>query len=98
MRNSGCEAFVVREGWEGLVRGNEESPAVETNLSSPPLAGAPVSTKAVPEKRRGGFVATYGEGELLKEGEGEQTLKGRYIIRVSPDSFLSVAALVSTVS
>lgn len=34
------------------------------------------------QPKRGGFVATYGEGELLKEGEGEQTLKGRYIIRV----------------
>lgn len=42
--------------------------------------GAPA---AMPPRRRGGFVPTYGEGELLKEGEGEQTLKDRYIIRVS---------------
>ena len=48
--------------------------------------GAPASSTPIPERRRGGFVATYGEGELLKEGEGEQTLKDRYIIRVSPVS------------
>lgn len=81
LRNSGCEAYVVREGWEGLVRGNEESSHVPNdNATSPPLAGAPVDVNA--PQRKGGFVATYGEGELLKEGEGEQTLKGRYIIRV----------------
>ena len=66
----GCEVYVVREGWEGLVRGNT-APAV-----------APET--ATPQRRRGGFVPTYGEGELLKEGEGEQTLKDRYIIRVRP--------------
>ncbi|GAA5921416.1 hypothetical protein JCM3775_003039 [Rhodotorula graminis] len=92
----GCEAFVVREGWEGLVRGNEESAHVETNASSPPLAGAPVATDAAPEKRRGGFVATYGEGELLKEGEGEQTLKGRYIIRVGWDDVRGFASIGGT--
>lgn len=72
----GCEVYVVREGWEGLVRGNtvpEQQHLVD---------GAPA---AMPPRRRGGFVPTYGEGELLKEGEGEQTLKDRYIIRVRPD-------------
>ena len=45
--------------------------------------GTPSTADPIPNRRRGGFVATYGEGELLKEGEGEQTLKDRYIIRVS---------------
>lgn len=83
---SGCEAYVVREGWEGLVRGNQDATAhVETPATSPPLAGAPTAIDPeTSKKKRGGFVATYGEGELLKEGEGEQTLRGRYIIRVSP--------------
>lgn len=77
----GCEVYVVREGWEGLVRGNEtegpDSTAPEVH------SGAPLTSTPLPNRRRGEFVATYGEGELLKEGEGEQTLKGRYIIRVS---------------
>lgn len=46
-------------------------------------SGTPSTADPIPNRRRGGFVATYGEGELLKEGEGEQTLKDRYIIRVS---------------
>lgn len=63
---SGCDLYVIREGWEGLVRGNEVEKSPEAN-----------------EARRQGFVSTYGEGELLKQGEGEQTLAGRYIIQVS---------------
>lgn len=75
----GCEVYVVREGWEGLVRGNGPEQAEETVVHS----GTPSTTTPIPNRRRGGFVSTYGEGELLKEGEGEQTLKDRYIIRVS---------------
>ena len=65
--NRGCEMFVVREGWEGLVRGNE--------------------TEAIkrPTKPINDFIDTYGEGELLKEGEAEMALKGRHIIRVGWD-------------
>lgn len=69
---------MIREGWEGLVRGNDLADPVESVQ-----AGAPSTSTPIPERRKGGFVATYGEGELLKEGEGEQTLKDRYIIRVS---------------
>lgn len=76
---SGCEAYVVREGWEGLVRGNSEHAHVEHGET---LGTAPAGVSTPGGKVPGGFVATYGEGELLKEGEGEQTLKGRYIIRV----------------
>jgi 6-phosphofructokinase 1 len=76
----GCETYVIREGWEGLVRGNSDE-VKEDNVFV--HAGTPSTATPIPERRRGGFVATYGEGELLKEGEGEQTLKGRYIVRVS---------------
>ncbi|KAK4051857.1 6-phosphofructokinase, alpha subunit [Microbotryomycetes sp. JL201] len=76
----GCEVYVVREGWEGLVRGNARD--AEPSVIAP---GAPSTSQPLPERRKGEFVATYGEGELLKEGEGEQTLKGKYIIRVGWD-------------
>ncbi|KWU44101.1 6-phosphofructokinase [Rhodotorula sp. JG-1b] len=96
----GCEAFVVREGWEGLVRGNEESEAgnavAQTPAHSPPLASVPGSMTPAGQPKRGGFVATYGEGELLKEGEGEQTLKGRYIIRVGWDDVRGFASIGGT--
>ncbi|BGP14347.1 hypothetical protein JCM10213_004474 [Rhodosporidiobolus nylandii] len=90
----GCEAYVVREGWEGLVRGNTEGAHLPTeNVST----GAPLTEEAPVLDRRGGrFVATYGEGELLKEGEGEQTLKGRYIIRVGWDDVRGFASIGGT--
>lgn len=77
----GCEVFVVREGWEGLVRGNQDE-------STPaPTPGANVGRnpfdESITEEQH--FVPTYGEGELLKDGEGEQTLRGRYIIQVGWD-------------
>lgn len=62
------------------MRGNgPEYDVKETMVHS----GTPSTADPIPNRRRGNFVATYGEGELLKEGEGEQTLKDRYIIRVS---------------
>lgn len=69
--------YVIREGWEGLVRGNQ--------APQPPAGEAPSTPRKTSTQRdakKGAFVPTYGEGELLKEGEGEQTLKGRYIIQV----------------
>ncbi|GAA5881630.1 hypothetical protein JCM1840_004225 [Sporobolomyces johnsonii] len=89
----GCEAFVVREGWEGLVRGNDEDAAGQ---AANPHLGAPLTSDPIPDRRQGGFVATYGEGELLKEGEGEQTLKGRYIIRVGWDDVRGYASIGGT--
>ena len=62
--------YVVREGWEGLVRGNTaEGPHAQSSRARP----------------TGKFEYTFGEGELLKEGEAEQALKGRHIIRVGWD-------------
>ncbi|GAA6034879.1 hypothetical protein JCM8097_009347 [Rhodosporidiobolus ruineniae] len=89
----GCEAYVVREGWEGLVRGNTSD---EVAVDVEPSTGAPVAVGTVDGKRKGGFVATYGEGELLKEGEGEQTLRGRYIIRVGWDDVRGFASIGGT--
>lgn len=94
--------FVVREGWEGLVLGNESDAELEKPISTAP---GPISTapgeggsSAGPNNTQDsgrpaspghgsstGFVATYGDGELLREGEGEAGFKGRYIIRVGWD-------------
>lgn len=67
--------YVVREGWEGLVRGNTAARQTQS-----------------PARSVGGFVNTYGEGELLKEGESEMALKGRHIIRVGWDDVRGYAS------
>ncbi|GAC94034.1 6-phosphofructokinase [Pseudozyma hubeiensis SY62] len=93
----GCEAFVIREGWEGLVRGNHTpentpsaTPAVSRSASTffdtPDTKGKASDLEHNPEQSD--FVPTYGEGELLREGVGEAQelgLRGRYIIRVGWD-------------
>ncbi|GAA5860004.1 hypothetical protein JCM8547_003054 [Rhodosporidiobolus lusitaniae] len=89
----GCEAYVVREGWEGLVRGNTEHSHAQAEA---PVGAPSGDASPIPNRRQGGFVATYGEGELLKEGEGEQTLKGRYIIRVGWDDVRGFASIGGT--
>lgn len=76
----------MREGYEGLVRGNKE--AVEENLDA-------VSR---PSGERDSFIANlrFGYGALLRDGEADcedevermstgRTLKGRYIVRVGWD-------------
>ncbi|SGY46928.1 BQ5605_C001g00482 [Microbotryum silenes-dioicae] len=103
----GCEVYVVREGWEGLVRGNENEepttsqlttsnliPSNSTNAAAASANARPTERK--PSRERGGFVATYGEGELLKEGEGEQTLRNRFILRVGWDDVRGFASLGGT--
>lgn len=83
---SGCEAFVVREGYEGLVRGNKD--AVDEGLDA----------VAPPSSARDSFIANlrFGYGPLLRDGEADcedevermttgRTLKGRYIVRVGWD-------------
>ncbi|GAA98929.1 uncharacterized protein L969DRAFT_539901 [Mixia osmundae IAM 14324] len=86
----GCQVFVVREGWEGLVRGNSSpSPNSSTNnLRESAQSDLPAISSSKPSPGVGGgqgFVATYGEGELLKHGEGEVALGGRFIIKVGWD-------------
>ncbi|KZW02846.1 6-phosphofructokinase [Exidia glandulosa HHB12029] len=81
----GCETYVVREGYEGLVRGNS-TPA--------PATPAPARSTEAEHLADDAFVHNlrFGDGELLRHGEGDasddpdgHTLKGRYIIRVGWD-------------
>ncbi|KAG9119701.1 6-phosphofructokinase, alpha subunit, partial [Ceratobasidium sp. 392] len=86
--SKGCEMWVVREGYEGLVRGNTEAPPAEVPLES-------CTAGEVSEEVTGlGFVQSlrFGDGELFKQGEGDaedrpdkKTLKGRYIVKVGWD-------------
>ncbi|CAO1618941.1 unnamed protein product [Jaminaea pallidilutea] len=81
----GCHAYVIREGWEGLVRGNDEETEISDAWDS---AGLEKNPEQGQQKPRSKFVPTYGEGELLKEGVSEAEnvgLKGRYIVRVGWD-------------
>ncbi|KAJ7593050.1 phosphofructokinase domain-containing protein [Mycena floridula] len=75
----GCETWIVREGYEGLVRGNSEA-------DSPPRPSIPVgaSEDNLIHNLR------FGDGQLLRDGTGDyttsaRTLKGRYIVRVGWD-------------
>ncbi|KAI0359832.1 6-phosphofructokinase [Trametes cingulata] len=82
----GCETWIVREGYEGLVRGNTEghrhTHSTEKGNMSPRLKGAEAQDDFVHNLR-------YGDGELLKDGTGDhpggRTLRGRYIVRVGWD-------------
>lgn len=82
--------YVVREGYEGLVRGNADAPASKRKVSfnKQDLRG---HTELLDDTS---FVNNlrYGDGGLLREGEGDamdhhggRSLKGRYIIRVGWD-------------
>lgn len=85
--SKGCEMWVVREGYEGLVRGNTEAP--HQNADAGERAGEVSKEIAALE-----FVQSlrFGDGELFKQGEGDaddrpdkKTLKGRYIVKVGWD-------------
>jgi 6-phosphofructokinase 1 len=85
LRARGCETFVVREGYEGLVRGNKVAapPYQELDLGFLP---DDIAEDALVNNLR------FGDGELLRQGEGDgedlvdgKNLKGRYIIRVGWD-------------
>lgn len=90
----GCETWVVREGYEGLVRGNDE------NVHLPPYDNTPMTkgvTIADPD-----FLKTlrFGDGTLLRDGtfdhSGGRSLKGRYIIRVGWDDVRGYLPQVSS--
>ena len=83
--------YVVREGYEGLVRGNIEGPKRKVTFDEDvrkQQAEEEVEDKLINNLR-------FGDGNLLKEGEGDamdgvdhpggRSLKGRYIIRVGWD-------------
>jgi 6-phosphofructokinase 1 len=78
----GCETWIVREGYEGLVRGNADGDAPDP----PDLA-----TTLDVEISDPSFINNlrFGDGALLLDGTGDRTggrsLKGRYIVRVGWD-------------
>lgn len=93
----GCEMWVVREGYEGLVRGNTdaaEKRAQEANADAIKevrrevdhvkdlLSQHEPDTNLLHNLR-------FGDGDLLRDGASEdvggRTLKGRYIVRVGWD-------------
>jgi hypothetical protein len=83
--NRGCETWIVREGYEGLVRGNADA-------EEAPSSNAPeLATTLDVEIRNPAFIKNlrFGDGALLRDGTGDntggRTLKGRYIVRVGWD-------------
>ncbi|KAK0235885.1 phosphofructokinase domain-containing protein [Armillaria nabsnona] len=78
----GCEMWVVREGYEGLVLGNTEDKP--PHVQDTPQIAEGVDVTLVENLR-------FGDGELLKNGMGDwsnsrgRSLKGRYIVRVGWD-------------
>lgn len=87
--------WVVREGYEGLVRGNSQAVQNEGDLinvaaQSAAMDGAAIMKDAdhVPDQNLTHNLR-FGDGELLKDGTAEsvggRTLKGRYIVRVGWD-------------
>ncbi|EJD06466.1 6-phosphofructokinase [Fomitiporia mediterranea MF3/22] len=84
----GCETYVVREGYEGLVRGNLDAPKRKVVFNS---ANNAVDTADLVDDKLINNLR-FGDGRLLREGEGDaidrpggRSLKGRYIIRVGWD-------------
>ncbi|KZV60304.1 6-phosphofructokinase [Peniophora sp. CONT] len=88
----GCETWIVREGYEGLVRGNTEaeeagqtSHASELNVQVPTAhAHDPTFTQNL----------RFGDGGLLRDGTADfvsegRSLQGRYIVRVGWDDVRS---------
>ncbi|KAI0685522.1 6-phosphofructokinase [Cytidiella melzeri] len=77
----GCETWIVREGYEGLVRGNGEGRA--ESISLPPHQPVHIKDESFIRNLR------FGDGELLKDGTTDhpegRSLKGRYIVRVGWD-------------
>ncbi|EIW57587.1 6-phosphofructokinase [Trametes versicolor FP-101664 SS1] len=84
--SKGCEAWIVREGYEGLVRGNTEGHRHTQSVDK----GSP-SPRPKHVENPDDFVHNlrFGDGELLKDGTGDhlggKTLRGRYIVRVGWD-------------
>ncbi|KAF8313509.1 phosphofructokinase-domain-containing protein [Cantharellus anzutake] len=86
----GCETWVVREGYEGLVLGNVEMKGTSVSLQDhvePNVPDHPDHYSILQNLR-------FGDGELLREGDadasaddstGRRSLKGRHIIRVGWD-------------
>ena len=86
--------WIVREGYEGLVRGNTKSTTKQVtidNISNPDVANNEETTAAQsPPDQNLLHNLRFGDGDLLRDGTSEyamggRTLKGRYIVRVGWD-------------
>ena len=82
----------MREGYEGLVRGNKGGSSKQRSKSTNQLAAD--DEEVVEELHSDDLVQNlrFGDGELLREGSGDsaelvggRTMQGRYIIRVGWD-------------
>ncbi|KAH9448929.1 hypothetical protein Pst134EA_028218 [Puccinia striiformis f. sp. tritici] len=82
-----CEVYVVREGYEGLVRGNEGPNAHKTEplLAPPPSTARPRWLKTSDRPLSTNFISTYLSVDSLIDGEADSELKGQHIIRVGWD-------------
>ncbi|PLW24127.1 hypothetical protein PCASD_06695 [Puccinia coronata f. sp. avenae] len=81
-----CEVYVVREGYEGLVRGNE-APKEQSKKDSLviPQSDPPRWLKTSDRPLSANFTSTYFGADSLKDGEADSELKGQHIIRVGWD-------------
>ncbi|GJJ08561.1 hypothetical protein Clacol_002780 [Clathrus columnatus] len=88
----GCETYIIREGYEGLVRGNTHSQDTKPLCKTEFTLDYQVAIPQVIDNLR------FGYGSLLKNGEGDideqgiattKTLKGKYIVRVGWDDVRS---------
>ena len=83
--NKGCETYIIREGWQGLILGNTEEPPADAECAPQDQFNPTKATHGTTTNHAHRFLSTYGEGEHLKDGESSVALAGRYIIRVGWD-------------
>jgi len=83
--------WIVREGYEGLVRGNTKGTAKQVNPHTTDNADVARNEEiaAAPDQNLLHNLR-FGDGDLLRDGTSEyamggRTLKGRYIVRVGWD-------------
>ncbi len=98
----GCETWIVREGYEGLVRGNSEGHRHVQTVPEKDNTSPRIKTEEVQGTESFSHYLRYGDGELLKDGTsdhpGGRTLKGRYIVRVGWDDVRGWFSEVSPIS
>ena len=101
--------WIVREGYEGLVRGNQEHAAKTAgeinaqaiqDIEEEAKHNKNISFQSPPDKNLLHNLR-FGDGDLLRDGTSEyvagRTLKGRYIVRVGWDDVRGWFAEVLTI-